>query len=78
MVNAWRARRRSELRAISNTEPARLIALYRFVTGMVVSTEPPRWTSFTTMIETILERDAQLRIPECRSDNQGNFPQGRS
>ena len=69
MVNAWRARRRNELRAISKTEPERLIALYRFVTGMVVSTEQPRWTSFTTMIETILERDAQFRVPECRSDN---------
>jgi hypothetical protein len=78
VVDAWLARRRNELRAISNTEPARLIALYRFVTGMVVSTEPPRCTSFTTMIETILDRAAQFRVPECRSDNQGNFPQGRS
>ena len=66
MANSWQARRRAELRAISNREPERLIALYRFVTDMVVSPKRPQWTSFTSMIETILDHDAQLTVPGWR------------
>jgi hypothetical protein len=72
MASAWRVRRRAELREISNTEPERLIALYRFVTGMVVCTEPPKWISFTTMIETILDNQAQFPATACNGGNQDN------
>jgi hypothetical protein len=75
MVNVWRVRRHAELLSIRNTEPERLIALYRFVTGLVVSTEPPPCVSFTTMIETILDHDAQLTVTECRSQNVDNSSQ---
>jgi hypothetical protein len=75
MASAWRIRRHAELLAISNTEPERLIALYRFVTGLVVSTEPPPCVSFKTMIETILDHDAQLTVTEWRDDNTSNSPQ---
>jgi hypothetical protein len=69
MVGTWRVRRQAELRALSNTEPERLIALYRFVTGMVICTEPPRCTSFTTMIETILDHDEKLSAAAMLTSN---------
>ena len=65
MSIAWRVRRQAELRAISNKNPARLIALYRFVTGMVVSSAPPPGASPRTMIETILDCDAELAVHRC-------------
>jgi hypothetical protein len=75
VTSSWRIRRHVELLAMSNTEPERLVALYRFVTGLVVSTEPPPRVSLKTMIETILDHDAQLTVTEWRSDNTGNSPQ---
>ena len=75
MASAWRIRRRAELRAISNSEPERLIALYRFVTGMVVCSEPPRCTPFTTMIETVLDNEDRLHVPPFTGNNLGGLPE---
>jgi hypothetical protein len=66
MAETWREARAAELRALQQRDPRSLINRYCEITGSVASGQLPHQTSFTRMIDTIV--DHECRVPAGTSD----------
>ena len=53
----WRQNREAELRALSHANPARLVGMFRAISGLDELRQLPLSVSFTSMIEAILDHE---------------------
>ena len=60
-MGTWHDYRLSELVGLKNTDPARLISMYRNVAGLTVDGQLPHDASFMRIIETILHDEEEKR-----------------
>jgi len=66
MTSSWREHRRAELTAARSLELLRLVLLYREASGMDLYEQLPTGLSFSDMIDTIVDHEAdQLERAEA-------------
>jgi hypothetical protein len=61
MSDSWRVWRAAELRALSNSDPSRIIGIYRHAADLDELRPLPPKVSFTSMIEMILDHEEEVQ-----------------
>jgi hypothetical protein len=58
---SWRDKREAELRQLRQSDPVRLLAMYRNLAGLSVDTQLPHGVSITGMITALLDAEERQR-----------------